>query len=74
MSLDSLASQSKPKAPSKVQERQSNRVRCRQAGYWDSDGEAAGSVKYRERVTSGSRHTQDWGTRKGTIWLGSSGN
>lgn len=74
MSLDSLASQSKPKAPLKVRKRQSNRVRCGQAGYWDSDGEAAGSVKYHERVTSGSPHTQDSGTRKGTILLGSSGN
>lgn len=41
MSLDSLASQSKPKAPSKVQKRHSDRVRCRQAEYRDSDGESS---------------------------------
>lgn len=65
MSLDSLASQSKPKAPSKVQKRHSNRVRCRQAECRDSDGEAAGSVKYHEGVTTGSCHTQDSGPGRG---------
>ena len=74
VSLDSLASQSKPKAPSKVQKRHSNRVRCRQAEYRDSDWEAAGSVKYHEGVTTGSHHTQDLETRKGTVLLGSSRN
>lgn len=41
----------------KSAERHSDLVRCRQAGYQDTDRKVTGSVKYHEMVTTRNCHT-----------------